>query len=164
VRIFTMSPIWNGDETVFREMRPLEPSKWAGETLQEQMRGDPLKMIWAVDSARKPEGDLIVFPSAGVAAKQSLIHTIKRFAPNNAVNKIVIDGDDRKYGLLGVNNYASPENNMPHIFMMFAQYKKNLVTESFKSEWEKHRFTGAVFTQVTEIPNTRFIDTNTLEK
>jgi hypothetical protein len=156
VKIYTMKPIWDGDDNVFKNMRPMEPAKWGGETLERQKRGEPLSMVWACDASSKPVSDFIMFPGAGLASKICLLNQFKRFAPSNQINSILLNGNVSPYGLLQITNHQLGDKELPHIFMMFKHYKAMLVTTLFKDEWQRLELTGADFSEVAEMPDTDF--------
>lgn len=157
MKIYSIKPMWIGDDNVFKNMRPMEPEKWGSETLEKQRRVEPLDMVWAIDSTDKPIGDFIMFPGAGLATTKSQISHFKRFAPLCLVNDLRLDGVDSPYALLQITNHKLGDKELPHIFMMFKQYKVMLVTQIFKDEWNRLGLTGADFQEVTEIPDTNFI-------
>lgn len=152
-----MKPVWDGDDNVFKNIRPKEPEKWGGETLEKQKRGEPLDMVWASDSEGKQVSDFIVFPGAGLASQMSLLKKLKKFAPTNQINSLLINGDASPYGLLQITNHQPGDKELPHIFMLFKQYKAMLVTKLFKDEWERLGLVGAVFTEVAQMDDEQFI-------
>ncbi len=157
MKLHSMKPVWSGDDTVYRNLRPLEPENWGSATLEKQRRGEPLEMVWAGDSDGKPIGDFIVFPGAGLATNTNLLARLKRFAPSNVVNPIKVNGVDSPFSLLNVSNHQPGDKQIPHIFMMFKQYKAMLVTQLFKEEWQRLGLTGAEFSELAELPDADFI-------
>jgi hypothetical protein len=157
VKLYSMKAAWIGDDNVFKYLRPKEPEKWGGETLERQKRGEPLNMVWASDSEGKNVSDFIMFPGAGLASQLNLLLQLKKYAPRSQINSILIDSDPSPYGLLQVANYDRSDMQLPHIFMMFKQHKAMLVTELLKNEWDRRGLTGAAFVEVAEMDDDRFI-------
>lgn len=156
MKIYTMKPIWHGHDNVFKDMRPMEPEKWGGETLEKQKRGEPLSMVWASDASAKGISDFIMFPGAGLASTIVLLNQLKKFTPFNQINSILLDGNASPYGLLQITNHQLGDKGLPHIFMMFRQHKAMLVTELVKDEWQRLKLTGADFYEVAEMTDDDF--------
>ena len=158
------SPIIN-DDPIFKIMYYFD-SKWSmsDEGLASRKKGDSIKAIWGdyCFEAPLPLGDKIMFHGSNIASKAKTIRSLKKFAPNNIVNPIVIDGRDDEYALLQPKNHGIDDSGLEHVFMMFSKYKRLLVTQAFKDEWESRGLTGAEFTFVTEMDNSRFIDIHIL--
>ncbi len=158
VKIYAMKALWVGDENVFKNLRPKVPEKWGNETLEKQKRGESLDMKWAIDATDKSIADFIMFPGAGLASTKEIVNHFKmRFAPGNMVNSITLDGEESPYALLQPKNYTADAAGLEHIFMMFPLYKNLLITQPVKDEWERRDLTGAVFQEVAEIDDERFI-------
>ena len=157
MKIYSMKAIWDGEDNVFKDLRPMEPSKWGNETLEKQKRGEPLEMKWADDSSGKPRSDFVMFPSFGLCARSDIVEYFRaRFAPTSVINKVFVSGEDCDLAFLKPKNYDSGDSNLEHIFMMFWSFKSLLVTQVVKDEWERQGLTGAVFEYVTEMDDSRF--------
>ena len=157
MKIYSMKGLLVNDDNPYRNMVSQEPRVYAKLRLTDLYEGFVLKMKWAVDAADKPIGHFIMIPGSKLTSDIKTIQFFKKFAPNNTILKILIDGDDFTYAALQPVFHAIDDNKLEHIFMMFSHYKSLLVTQLVKDEWERLGLTGAVFKEVAEMDDERFI-------
>ena len=157
MKIYSMKVLLINDNNPYKNLVASNPIKYANITLDEITRGVTLEMKWAVDSASKPIGDFIRVPGLKFACTHKTIEKLKKFAPDNTISQITIDGNAANFSVLQPKNHAIDDNKLEHIFMMFSQYKSLLVTQLVKDEWERLGLTGAVFKEVAEMEDERFI-------
>jgi hypothetical protein len=156
VNIYTIDAAYAAGNTVYKDVVPEGYRNWYHESRAQILHGEPLRTAWVVDSTSKIAADWIPMPSFGVPAKADLADELKRYAPDGAIIPFTINGEVEKFALLKPKNYAEDEKNLDHIFMMFTAYKHVLVTEQFKSAWQKRGLTGAEFEFVTDFSSDRF--------
>lgn len=158
VNIYIIKSPIKGDEILFKELYYFD-NKYAlsNEGIISKKNGDSIQCKWGIDSSDKPLGDKVMFPAYGLAVTSSLIQTLRKFAPHNTINKLVIDGKDSDFVLLQPKNYDVNATQLEHIFMMFSKHKGLLVTQYFKDEWERLNLTGAEFVKVDVMDDDWFI-------
>lgn len=156
MNIYTIDAAYTAGNTVYKDVVPEGYQNWYHESRAQILHGEPLRMAWVVDSASKIAADWIPMPSFGVPAKAVLVEELKRYALDGSILPFTIKGEVETFALLKPKNYVEDASKLDHVFMMFATYKHVLVTEFFKSAWERRRLTGAEFELVGKFSSDRF--------
>lgn len=158
INIYFIDSLVVNDEILFKAMHYLD-SKLSQSIngIQSKKDGKPIESKWGESSLDKPLGDWITYSCYGLASKVEIIASLRKFAPNNIINPLVIDGRSDVFALLQPKNHGLNDTGLEHLFIMFSKYKGLLVTQLFKDEWERRGLTGAEFTLVTEMDDDRFI-------
>lgn len=158
MKIYSIDSPLSGDNILFKEVFYLDSkASNSNDGIEKGKSGQVIKIKWGVDLFDKPVGDYISFPIYGLASKVETINSFKKFAPLNIINPLEIDGRSDVFSYLRPVNYQINDSNIEHVFLMFSKYKKLLITQLFKDEWESRGLTGAEFVFVTEMDDSRFI-------
>lgn len=151
-----MRAVYSGGDNVYRALFAVDPRAWVNKQVGYTGHWE---MKWGEGDQVKPIGDFMSFGSYGILSSKSVVERFLKFAPGNIVNRILVGSEE--YALLKPRNHPVDGSNLEHIFIMFRGgdygYKSLLVTQLVKDEWEGLGLTGAVFEQVAEMDDTRFI-------
>jgi hypothetical protein len=143
---------------VYKNLRPSGYENWAKQSELQIAQGKSLQMEWSANAKQKQIADFILFPMFGLA---STLRTVQRFASYAPKAKVVacdVLGETEKYAWIDPYNFKETERELDHLFMNFSRHKALLATHVFKEQWESHSLTGAVFEEVQEMSDDRFIN------
>ena len=158
MRIYSMQGLFINDENPYAMLTALEPTIWSKqETYDSIKKGTTLDMKVLPGDENKPIGDFIMMGMSALVSRMEVIQLLNKFAPKNTINAIAINGVDGNFQFIAPENHKPSDSGIAHIFMMFSHYKSLLVTQLVKDEWERLGLTGAVFNEVAEMDDERFI-------
>lgn len=125
--------------------------------MQARREGAPLDCEWIIGPRPQQIASFSLFTSYGLFSPNDVIQKIKNFAPNNIVNPVLFKGVSSDFSFMQPANFIKPAAIMPHVFLLFDQFKTLLVTQAFVNAWNENNFTGADFQFTTQIDTVFFL-------
>ena len=141
----------------FRSLLPISTYRSDMRTLKaNSMKGEPIRMQWDSGSLSLPEGDFISMPSLTFVGPAEVVKGCSAFCREGAIFPVAVEDDRRAFALLEPKNYDFDSPRLDHVFRMYKTYHDIMVTDAFKSEWERRNRTGAAFVPLGELADERF--------